>query len=122
MLKHTAGQKVGKGTYWELMSGQRVDFEQEGILPGGKEALYLKTSSSAILFLGPILGVAYVMFMPIMGVVTILAFAVRKIFGKPFILVKNMVSFGWRPNEAYLSGKNKKKNNNDKTGNSLTQK
>ena len=122
MFTHAAGQRVGSGTYWDMMTGVRVDFDQEGILPGGNGATYLKTPSSAILFLGPLLGLAYVMLMPIMGVVTILAFAVRKIFGKPFILVKNMVSFGWRPNEAYLSGKNKKKDNNDKTGKSLIQK
>ena len=122
MFKHTAGQKVGKGTYWDMMTGVRVDFDQEGILPGGNGATYLKTSSSAILFMGPILGLAYVMFMPIMGVVTILALMVRKTLGGPFSLAKNIISFGWRPAEAYLSGKNKKKDNNDKTGKSLTQK
>jgi hypothetical protein len=122
MFTHTAGQKVGKGTYWDMMTGHRVDFEQEGILPGRKEALYLKTSSSAILFLGPILGLAYIMLMPVMSVMTILALAVKKIFGKPFMLIKNMVSFGWRPNEAYLRGKSKKKTNTDKAGRSLNKK
>jgi len=72
--------------------------------------------------LGPILGLAYVFLLPIMGVVTILSLVVQKIFGRPFMLIKNMVAFGWRPNEAYLSGKNKKKGNNDKTERSLTQK
>ncbi len=115
MFKHRAGQKVGKGTYWDVMSGQRVDMEQEGILPGGKGALYLKTSSSTILFLGPILGLVYVTIMPIMGVVTILALLIQKVLRKPYRLIKNMVSFGWRPNEAYLSGKNKKKDGNTTT-------
>jgi hypothetical protein len=122
MFNRTAGQKVGKGTYWDVMTGARVDFEQEGILPGGDGATYLKTSSSAILFLGPILGLAYVMLMPIMGVVTILALLVRKTLGGSFSLAKNIISFGWRPAEAYLGGKSKKKDNNDKTGRSQTQK
>jgi len=103
-------------------AGQRVDFEQEGILPGGKEARYLKTSSGAMLFLGPILGLAYVMLMPVMGVMTILALAVQKIFGKPFMLIKNMVSFGWRPNEAYLRGKSRKKDINDRKERPVTRK
>src|SRR3990172_8826335 len=115
MFKHTGGQTVGRGTYWDVMTGLRVDIEQEGILPGGKRATYLKTSSSAILFLGPILGLAYVFLLPIMGVVTILALMVQKTLKGPFSLIKDIISFGWRPTEAYLGGKNKKKGNNDKT-------
>jgi hypothetical protein len=122
MFKHSGGQTVGRGTYWDVMSGLRVDIEQEGILPGGKRAMYVKTSSSAILFLGPILGLAYVFLLPVMGVVTILSLVVQRIFGRPFSLIKNIISFGWRPNEAYLGGKNRKKGNNDKTKRSLTQK
>jgi len=122
MFTHAAGQRVGSGTYWDMMTGVRVDFDQEGILPGGNGATYLKTPSSAMLFLGPIFGLAYVMLMPIMGVVTILALMVRKTLGGPFSLAKNIISFGWRPAEAYLGGKNKKKVNNDKAGRSLTQK
>ena len=122
MFRHTAGQRVGSGTYWDVMTGVRVDFDREGTLPGGNGATYLKTSSSAILFLGPILGLAYVFLLPIMGVVTILSLVVQKMLKGPFSLIKDIISFGWRPTEAYLGGKNKKKGNNDKTERSLTQK
>jgi hypothetical protein len=115
MFKYTGGQTVGSGTYWDMMTGTRVDFDQEGTLPGGNGVKYLKASSSAILLLGPIIGLAYVVFLPIMGVVTVLSLMTRKILGSVFSLGKHIVSFGWRPAEAYLGGKNKKKDDSKKT-------
>jgi len=115
MFKHTGGQKVGSGTYWDVMTGLRVDIDQEGTLPGGNGSKYLKAPSSAILLLGPILGLAYVVFLPIMGIVTALSLLVQKTLGTLFGLGKYIVSFGWRPSEAYLGGKNKKKDVSEKT-------
>lgn len=122
MFKHTGGQTVGSGTYWDVMTGVRVDFDQEGTLPGGNGATYLKASSGAILLLGPILGLAYVVLMPIMGIVTALSLMVQKTLGGLFSLGKHIVSFGWRPTEAYLGGKNKKQNDGEKAGKSSTDK
>jgi hypothetical protein len=122
MLRHTGGQIVGSGTYWDVMTGVRVDFDQEGTLPGGNGATYLKASSGAILLLGPILGLAYVVLMPIMGIVTALSLMVQKTLGGVFSLGKYIVSFGWRPTEAYLGGKNKKQNDGEKTGKSPSDK
>ena len=82
MFKHTGGQRVESGTYWDVMTGLRVDFDQEGTLPGGNGTTYLKASSSAILLLGPILGLAYVVLMPIMGIVTALSLMVQKMLGR----------------------------------------
>ncbi len=114
MFKHTGGQRVESGTYWDIMTGLRVDFDQEGTLPGGSGSKYLKASSGAILLLGPILGLAYIVFLPIMGIVTALSLVVQKTLGGVFGLGKHLVSFGWRPAESYLGGKNKKKGGSDK--------
>ena len=122
MFKHTGGQRVESGTYWDVMTGLRVDFDQEGTLPGGNGTTYLKASSSAILLLGPILGLAYVVLMPIMGIVTALSLMVQKTLGGVFGLGKHIVHFGWRPAEAYLGGKNKKKGDSEKAGKSQTDK
>ena len=122
MLKHTGGQKVGSGTYWDVMTGLRVDIDQEGTLPGGNGSKYLKASSGAVLLSGPILGLAYIVFLPIMGIVTALSLLLRKTLGGVFSLGKNIISFGWRPAEAYLGGKNKKKDDRGKSGKSPTEK
>jgi hypothetical protein len=115
------GQTVGSGTYWNVLTGQRVDIDRQGTLPGGNRSTYLRASSSAVLLSGPILGLAYIVFLPIMGIVTALSLLVQKTLGGAFNLGKNIVSFGWRPNEAYLGGKNKKKNNDGTTDKSQTQ-
>jgi hypothetical protein len=122
MFKHTGGQRVGSGTYWDIMTGLRVDIDQEGTLPGGSGSKYVKASSGLVLLSGPILGLAYIVFLPIMGIVTALSLLVQKALGGVFGLGKHLVSFGWRPSEAYLGGKNKKKNDGDKAGKSPTEK
>jgi hypothetical protein len=116
------GQTVGSGTYWDVMTGQRVDIDRQGTLPGGNRSTYLKASSSAVLLSGPILGLAYIVFLPIMGIVTALSLFVQKTLGGAFNLGKNIIAFGWRPSEAYLGGKNKRKNNDGTAGRSPTQK
>jgi hypothetical protein len=120
MLRHTGGQRVGSGTYWDVMNGARVDFDQEGTLPGGNGATYLKASSGAILLLGPIIGLAYVVVLPILGIVTALSLMMQRTVGGLFSLGKYLFSFGWRPSEAFLSGKNKKQDDSEKTGKSPT--
>ena len=122
MFKHTGGQKVGSGTYWNIMTGLRVDMDQEGTLPGGTRSSYLKASSSAVLLAGPILGLAYIVLLPIMGIVTALSLLVQKALGGVISVGKQIVSFGWRPGEAYLGGKNKKKDDSDKPGRSASKK
>jgi len=122
MFRYTGGQTVGSGTYWDVMTGTRVDFDQEGTLPGGNRAKYLKASSGAILLLGPIIGLAYVVFLPIIGIGTAMSLIVQKTLGGIFSLGKHIVSFGWRPAEAYLGGKKKKKDDSNKTEKPSTRK
>ena len=109
MLTRSGGQKVGSGTYWDISSGLRIDMEQEGVLPGDESAKYLKASAGMILLAGPFLGLVYIIVLPIMGVVTALSLLLRKMLGSVADLARNIVSFGWRPSESYLGGKNKKK-------------
>jgi hypothetical protein len=72
MFTLTGGQKVAGGTYWDITTGLRVDMDQEGVLPGGNSSKYIKASSGAMLLAGPILGLIYIITLPIMGVVTAL--------------------------------------------------
>jgi hypothetical protein len=116
MLILTGGQVVGNGTYWDMTTGFRVDMDQEGSLPGGKNAKYVKTSSGVIMLAGPILGLVYIIALPILGVVTAFGLLLQKTLGGVFNFGRNIVSFGWRPAESYLGGKNKKKEEADGAG------
>jgi hypothetical protein len=115
MLTYNGGYTAGRGTYWDISSGHRIDMESEGVLPGENKTRYLKASSVVMLLFGPILGLAYVVFLPIMGIATVAAMIVQKVFGGMLNVGKNIVSFGWRPTEAYLAGKNKRKSNGRRT-------
>jgi len=109
MFRYTGGQMVGSGTYWDVITGKRVDIEKEGRLPGENGNKYIKASSWVIVLLGPLVGLAYVVLLPIVSIVIALALMVRRILGGVFSMGKYIASFGWRPTEAYLGGKNKKK-------------
>ncbi len=109
MLTSKGGQRVGKGTYWDLRKGQRVDIAHEGVLPGDATATYFRISSAAVLLLGPVIGLFYAILMPFIGIATVATLAGRKVLGALYTLVAKSISFGWQPKNAYLSGKKKKK-------------
>jgi len=63
---------------------------------------------AAMLLLGPVVGLIYVVFLPFASIAAIIVMAGGYALEKLWSLTRNMVYFGWRPSEAYLSGKKKK--------------
>ncbi len=109
MLTYKTGQRVGKGTYWDLTSGQRVDVLDEAVLSGGGAASYVRMSPAAMLVSGPVIGLLYSILMPFIGIASIVTLATGKLLAGAYNLAVKSVSFGWKPGNAYLSGKKKKK-------------
>jgi hypothetical protein len=107
MFTYKGGNKVGQGTYWDLSTGRRIDMSGEGILSGDGTSTYYRMSSAAMLIIGPLLGLLYVVLLPFIGIATIAMLMTRKIVGGLLGLIGRSLSFGWRPKEAYLSGKKK---------------
>ncbi len=103
------GYKVGQGTYWNLSNGQRIDVKDEGVLSGGSESTFLRLPAGVMLLVGPFLGLLYVLCLPFIGLVTIMSLIVRKLVHGILGMIGKSLSFGWRPKEAYLSGKKKRK-------------
>ena len=108
MLTYKTGQKVGKGTYWDLASGQRVDVLEEAVLSGGGAASYIRMSPGAVLVSGPVIGLLYSILMPFIGIASIVTLATGRILLGVYNIAIKSVSFGWKPGNAYLSGKKKK--------------
>ncbi len=109
MFTYRGGYKVGKGTYWNLSNGQRIDVEHEAVLSGGSELTYLRLSAGIMLLVGPFLGLLYVLCLPFIGLATIMSLIAKKLVNGVLGLIGKSLSFGWRPKEAYLSGKKKSK-------------
>jgi len=108
MFTYKSGSSVGKGTYWELGNGQRIDVASEAVLMGDGGAKYLKMHTVIMLIVGPVIGLLYAILMPLIGLVTVAGLAVRTISGGLYDLAARSISFGWRPGSAYLTGKKKK--------------
>ena len=120
MSKYHGGNRVKKGTYWNLANGDRVDIADEDVLPGDSKAKYTRFSPGLMLLFGPVAGLVYVIALPFIAIATLIMLIGKKIFGGLLNLVGNIVSFGWRPSEAHLAGKKgkKKENKNPDSGQS----
>ena len=105
MLKHNGGDRVGKGTYWNLTNGERIDIRDEGILPGEAKKAYYRMPAAAIIVAGPVLGLMYALFLPFIGIAMLVKLVGQKAGAGVMEMVHGSASFGWRPSESYLTGK-----------------
>ncbi len=108
MLTYKGGHTVGKGTYWDVTSGRRIDVLSDAVLAGGDGATYIRMSPGFMLLSGPVIGLLYAIMMPFLGIATAAALGVSAVLGGIYHAAAKSVSFGWRPKNAYLSGKKKK--------------
>jgi len=111
MLRYTGGKKVKKGTYWNLQDNSRVDIDQEGMLPGDSKAVYYRLPSGLLILSGPVIGLLYVIALPIISIITVVTLGGSKLVGSLYHGIRSLATFGWKPSEAYLAGKKKKKKN-----------
>lgn len=104
-MKHTGGHKVGKGTYWNFDSGERVDVADEAVLPGGEKTVYYRMPAAGIFVAGPVLGLLYAAFLPFIGIAMVLKLAAAKMAGSLAGVMRSSTVFEWAPGAAYLAGK-----------------
>lgn len=103
------GHTAAAGTYWNMENGSRIDLHVEGILPGGNETMYLKAPSVAMLAAGPVLGLVFAVFLPMIAIVMALALVIRKLGEGVREAAAASMTFAWRPIESYLTGRKQKK-------------
>ena len=64
MFTYFGGRTVGKGTYWNLSSGERVDVNENENLPGSSNDRYLKLPAATVVLAGPLAGLAFPLVIP----------------------------------------------------------
>jgi hypothetical protein len=104
-ITNIGGDSVGIGNYWNFSTGERVHMENEGVLPGGKTERYYKVHPAAILIAAPVLGLAYAIFLPFIGLAMLASVLFKKLFGGLAASAYRSAAFSWQPSEAYLAGK-----------------
>jgi hypothetical protein len=109
MTRHSGGDSVGAGMYWNLKGMNVVGLRTDGVLPGGEELRYRRLPFSVLFLLMIALGGVYVLFLPLLIIGTTIYMVGVRVFGSLFLQMRKSVSFGWRPSEAYLSGRGKAK-------------
>ena len=74
------GQWTRTGTYLGVTGGEWVTIPKGGgVLPGTKEARYLRTPLPLLVVLGPVAGLAYIIFLPMIGILVVGQLAVKKV-------------------------------------------
>ncbi len=109
MLVYRGREEVGKGTYWNVQNGRRIDVDGNACLPGGDASLYLRTRAAMLLVAGPFIGLLFAVLFPFISLGVVLSAAVRKAAGNVTSLLAKNISFHWMPKNAYLAGKKKEK-------------
>jgi hypothetical protein len=79
--KHVGGEQVKSGIYWSRRTGEFVMLSEDGPLAGPSEYRYIRTPLPIVLMLGPILGLAFAIFLPASGMMVLIPYLVGKIRG-----------------------------------------
>jgi len=113
-MLNKGGHTVKAGTYWNLANGNRVQMEQEGVLPGSGTTRYIKAPVAVMLMAAPVIGLVFAVFLPFIGIAMALSLIGKKLANAVTEAAAGSMSFGWRPIEAYLAGRKRKKEARDK--------
>ena len=113
MARHQGGDKVNAGFYLNLDSWQVTTLSGEGgVLPGENDARFLRVPLPVLLAAAPMLGAAFAMFLPFIGIALVADFAVKKAWaaGRD-AMHASVTALGpqTRTGEAYFTGEADKK-------------
>ena len=107
-MLNKGGNTAKAGTYWNMANGSRVQMDQEGVLPGSETTRYIKAPVVVMLMAAPMIGLAFAVFLPFIGIAMTLSLVGKKLANAATEAAAGSMSFGWRPIEAYLAGKKRK--------------
>lgn len=65
---------------------------------------------AAGLFWSPVLGLIYILTLPLVTILTVMALMGKRVLSCGLGLLRSLAYFGWMPSEVYLSGKRRRGN------------
>ncbi|HEX9592805.1 MAG TPA: hypothetical protein VGB12_05585 [bacterium] len=104
-LIYQNGEAVTRGAYWNVATGELVHCDAATEILPGERMTYLKVHPAALLLLGPILGLAFVLFLPFIGFAMIAHTITSKLLTALGAHLAREAGFRWHPSMAYLTGK-----------------
>jgi hypothetical protein len=106
MRRYRGHQSVEPGFYFNPRRLSFASVEGEGSLPGTEQEEYLRVPALAMLVMGPLLGLAYVIFLPLAGFVMLAWIAgswVVALAGRAAAACVSVLKPAWRPTMAFFS-------------------
>lgn len=80
--RHVGGEVVRGGVYWGKRVGEFVSVPVVGgILPGGPRDSYVETPLPLVLIAGPLMGLAFAIFLPLSGLLVLATLLVGRAWG-----------------------------------------
>lgn len=127
MKRYHGGEAVPKGVYLNLNTWEFTQlYEDKPMLPGAKETSYFKTPAPAMVVAGPLAGLVFIIFLPLIGIVGALSFLAYKMGRLAVTLGPKVVqplAIAWKPGVAYFTRRGGARNNTgDRPGKSLEDK
>lgn len=112
MTRYHGNQIVEPGIYFAPKEVSFKSMDERGRLPGAEETYYWKVPALALLVAAPMIGLVYVIFLPLIGFLMLGAVALQKVWA----LTREVGNWSvvllrpaWQPARAFLSrGKTKK--------------
>ncbi len=86
MFNFHGGQSVGKGTYWNLSDGERIDAVRNSELPGSDATSYIKLPVASVFIAGPLAGLLFTCVIPFLFLLVTLAFLPRTIHASEAVI------------------------------------
>jgi hypothetical protein len=108
MIRNVGGNTVESGYYLNTRSLEMVGLPSGGVLPGGSEQRFLRVPWPVLLVAAPVIGGAFVLAYPIIGLSLMVYGLFRKAAGVAGETAKDLaasVTPGHAVGEAYLGGK-----------------
>jgi hypothetical protein len=105
MRRYHGNDEVGPGIYFNLREMVFRSMDEEGRLPGGERDVWRAVPAALLLLAGPVLGLAYAMFLPLIGFLMLggllARWAVRQV-GLALNAAGRVLSPAWQPALAFF--------------------
>ncbi|MHB0870924.1 MAG: hypothetical protein ACYC66_03295 [Chloroflexota bacterium] len=120
ITRHVGGETVKGGIYWSMGAGEFVSVPNEGgRLAGGPEDRYLRAPLPIVLVVGPIMGLAFAIFLPLSGLLVLIPFLAGKLRGAVVPSAAHAAVGSLQPGVSYLEPRTRA-TTKDRSGESAT--
>lgn len=80
MRRYRGGERVTHGIYLDLTSADLFQSPvEEAVLPGESDKKYVQVPAPVALVAAPLMGLVYILFLPVLGIAGLFAFAMRQL-------------------------------------------